>query len=138
MTRNGNSLSGTMRALSPHVDTELKTRLRTLCDAYAQMSGCSVELTFAHACPPCVNAPEQSALAVEVLSELLGKDNVSTQAGPFPFSDDFSLMLEQWPGAYIFLGMDSAMCHNPAYQFDDALLPLAAATFSKIVERRLG
>jgi len=132
------SLSGTMRALSPHVDNELKTRLRTLCDAYAQMSGCSVELTFPHTCPPCVNAPEQAALAVEVLGELLGKNNVSTQAGPFPFSDDFSLMLAQWPGAYIFLGMDSAMCHHPAYQFDDALLPLAAATFSKIVARRLG
>jgi len=132
------SLSGTMRALSPKVHEELKKRLRALCEGYAQMSGCSIALNFPHACPPCINAPAQAALAVEVLSDLLGADNVKTDAGPFPFSDDFSLMLAQWPGAYIFLGMDSTMCHHPTYQFDDALLPLAAATFSEIVARRLG
>jgi len=132
------SISGTMRSLSSQVDAELKNRLTALCEGYAQMSGCKIALNFPHACPPCVNAPAQAALATEVLGELLGADNVTAEAGPFPFSDDFSLMLAEWPGAYLFLGMEGAMCHHPTYRFDDALLPLAVATFTGIVARRLG
>ena len=30
------------------------------------------------------------------------------------------------------------MCHNPAYDFDDALLPVAASVFGEIVRARLG
>jgi len=132
------SISGTMRSLSTQIDAELKNRLTALCQGYAQMSGCKIDLTFPHACPPCVNAPAQAALATEVLGEILGAENVTAEAGPFPFSDDFSLMLAEWPGAYLFLGMEGAMCHHPTYRFDDALLPLAVATFTGIVARRLG
>jgi len=132
------SLSGTMRSLSVEVDAELKKRLAALCDGFAQMSGCKVTLSYPNACPPCINAPEQAALAAEVLGELLGPEHVYTDLRAYPFSDDFSLMLAQWPGAYLFLGMDSAMCHHPTFCFDDALLPLAAGTFAGIVQRRLG
>jgi len=132
------SISGTMRALSTQVDAELKKRLGALCEGHAQMSGCRIALNFPHACPPCINASEQAALAAEVLGGILGPENVKTDLRAFPFSDDFSLMLAQWPGAYLFLGMDSAMCHHPTFRFDDALLPLAVATFTGIVRRRLG
>jgi len=131
------SLSGTMRSLSVEVDAELKKRLDALCTGYAQMSGCNVSLTFPHACPPCINGAEQAALAAEVLGGILGAENVQTNLRAYPFSDDFSLMLDAWPGAYLFLGMDSAMCHHPTFLFDDALLPLAVGTFAGIVERRL-
>jgi len=132
------SVSGTMRALSTEVDAELKKRLRALCEGHAQMSGCKITLIFPHACPPCVNAPQQAALAAQVLGNILGAENVHTDLRAFPFSDDFSLMLAQWPGAYLFLGMEGAMCHHPTYRFDDALLPLAVAAFAGIVEQRLG
>lgn len=132
------SLSGTIRALSKDVHEALLARLQALCDGFAAMSGCTVALTIPHSCPPCVNAPAQAAFAAEVLGEVLGADKVKTDLRAFPFSDDFSYMLEQWPGAYLFLGMDSAMCHHPTFRFDDALLPVAAGVFAKIVERRLG
>jgi len=132
------SLSGTMRSLSVDVDAELKRRLGVLCDGLAQISGCQIALTFPHACPPCINAPGQAALAAEVLGEILGPEQVNTHLRAYPFSDDFSLMLAQWPGAYLFLGMDSAMCHHPEFHFDDALLPLAVGVFAGIVARRLG
>ena len=69
---------------------------------------------------------------------MLGREHVKTDLRAYPFSDDFSYMLEQWPGAYLFLGMDSAMCHHPTFRFDDALLPVAAGVFARIVQRRLG
>jgi len=132
------SLSGTMRSLSVEIDAELKKRLAALCDGFAQISGCAITLNFPHACPPCINAPAQAALAAEVLGEILGPEHVHTDLRAYPFSDDFSLMLAQWPGAYLFLGMDSAMCHHPKFHFDDALLPLAVGVFTGIVARRLG
>ena len=132
------SLAGTIRALSTGVHDQLLARLRTLCEGFAAMSGCTIDLQLPHYCPPCVNAQEQAALAAEAMGEVLGADNVKTDLRAFPFSDDFSYMLERWPGAYLFLGMESAMCHHPTYRFDDNLLPVAAAVFDRIVRKRLG
>lgn len=132
------SLSGTYRALSKDVHTLLGDRLRALCDGYAAMSGCSVALTIPHSCPPCVNSADQAALAALACADVLGVDNVQTDRRAYPFSDDFSYMLEQWPGAYLFLGQDSAMCHHPTFNFDDNLLPVAVSVFARIVQRRLG
>ncbi len=132
------SLSGTMRSLSKDVHEELLKRLRALCEGHAQMTGCKIDLQIPHSCPPCVNAPEQAALAAEAIGDVLGRENVKTDMRAYPFSDDFSYMLEQWPGAYLFLGMDSAMCHHPTFRFDDQLLPVAASVFARIVQRRLG
>lgn len=132
------TLSGTLRALSKDVHEELLKRLRALCEGHAQIAGCRIDLQIPHACPPCVNAPDQAALAAEAIADVLGAEHVKTDLRPYPFSDDFSYMLEQWPGAYLFLGMDSAMCHHPTFRFDDGLLPVAAAVFDRIVRRRLG
>ena len=132
------SLAGTIRALSTGVHDQLLARLRTLCEGFAAMSGCTIDLQLPHYCPPCVNAQEQAALAAAAMGEVLGADNVKTDLRAFPFSDDFSYMLERWPGAYLFLGMESAMCHHPTYRFDDNLLPVAAAVFDRIVRKRLG
>lgn len=131
-------LSGTIRSLSREVHEELLKRLGALCEGQAQISGCKIALEIPHSCPPCVNAPAQAALAAEALADVLGAEHVKTDMRAYPFSDDFSYMLEQWPGAYLFLGMDSAMCHHPTFSFDDELLPVAAAVFSRIVQRRLG
>src|SRR3546814_15825697 len=94
--------------------------------------------SFPHSCPPCINSPEQAALAAQAIADVLGEDNVETDRRAYPFSDDFSYMLEQWPGAYLFLGMDSAMCHHPTFSFDDGLLPVAARVLTRIVESRPG
>lgn len=131
------SLSGTMRALSKDVHEEMLARLQALCEGQEKMSGCKISLSLPHSCPPCVNAPEQAALAAAAMADVLGEAKVKTDLAAFPFSDDFSVMLEEWPGAYLFLGMDGAMCHHPTFQFDDELLPVAAAVFARIVARRL-
>lgn len=132
------TLSGTLRALSMEVHEAMLARLRALCDGMAAISGCTVSLTIPHSCPPCINTPDQAAVAAQACADVLGEDNVDTDRRAYPFSDDFSYMLEQWPGAYLFLGQDSAMCHHPTFDFDDGLLPVAAAVFDRIVRRRLG
>ena len=53
-------------------------------------------------------------------------------------SEDFAYMLEERPGAYIFIGNgDTAMCHHPEYNFDDDAIPAGCSWFAELVERRL-
>jgi len=132
------SLSGTLRALKPEVLALLYERLEAACAGIAAMSGCTIRCERLAEVPPCVNAAEGAERAAAACAAVLGEDKVIRDHAPFPFTDDFALFLKAAPGAYLFLGQDSAMCHNPAYDFDDALLPVAASIFVTLVRQRLG
>jgi len=132
------TLSGTLRALKPEVQDLLYRRLETACAGIAALTGCTVRCTQLAEVPPCVNAPSGADHAAAACAAVLGVDNVIRDHASFPFTDDFAFFLEAAPGAYLFLGQDSAMCHNPAYDFDDALLPVAASIFATLVRQRLG
>lgn len=132
------TLSGTLRALKPEVLALLFEKLETACAGIAAMTGCTIRVERLAEVPPCVNAPEGAQAAAIACAAVLGEEAVIRDHAPFPFTDDFALFLEAAPGAYLFLGQDSVMCHNPAYDFDDALLPVAASIFVTLVRQRLG
>lgn len=130
-------LGGTLRSTDKEVSAALFKRLEDTCAGIAALTGCQVECRRLAEVPPCVNAPAQADAAADVCAAILGgHDKVSREAGPFPFTDDFAFFLEAAPGAYLFLGQDSAMCHNPGYDFDDNLLPVASSIFVNIVKQR--
>jgi hippurate hydrolase len=131
-------LSGTLRALKPEVQALLFQRLETACAGIAALTGCSVRCTPLAEVPPCRNDPARADDAAAACAAVLGEGAIIRDHAPFPFTDDFSLFLEAAPGAYIFLGQEGAMCHNPAYDFDDTLLPVAASIFATLVRQKLG
>jgi len=50
-------------------------------------------------------------------------------------SEDFSFMLEERPGSYIFMGNgDSAGLHHPAYDFNDKAIPVGVSYWASVVE----
>jgi len=50
-------------------------------------------------------------------------------------AEDFSYMLERRPGAYLFLGQgEGAGLHHPRYDFNDAVAPVGASFFARLVE----
>jgi metal-dependent amidase/aminoacylase/carboxypeptidase family protein len=64
--------------------------------------------------------------------------DVVADAAPEMGAEDFAYMLNQRPGAYLFVGNgDTAGLHHPGYDFDDALSPVGASFFARIVERAL-
>ena len=64
---------------------------------------------------------------------------MKTEIPPQMGAEDFSYMLNARPGAYIFIGNgDSALCHHPAYDFDDGAIPFGVSLWARIVEERLG
>ena len=83
-----------------------------------------------------VNTEAETAYAVEAARAV--SPNVDDATDPIMPSEDFAYMLEERPGAYIFLGNgDTAMCHHPAYVFDDEAIPLGCSWFAELVERRM-
>ena len=50
-------------------------------------------------------------------------------------AEDFSYMLQQRPGAYLFVGQgDGPGVHNPGYDFNDEIAPVGASFFARLVE----
>lgn len=132
------TMSGTVRAFSIEAQAKIIDRLEAICQGFQTAFGCTISCSFTVGCLPCINAAGPVATAAEAAAEVLGVDKVNAEAPPMPFSDDFAYMLEKCPGAYLFLGQDGAMCHHPTFDFDDALLPVGASIFSRIIERQLG
>jgi len=129
-------LSGTIRSYDPATEALILKKLDAICQGFATMSGCTISCTQAASCLPCVNDPRAAAAAAAAAGTVLGEGNVRTDMKPLPFSDDFALMLDEWPGAYIFLGQPGAMCHHPTFDFDDRLLPIGASILARIATRQ--
>jgi hippurate hydrolase len=61
-------------------------------------------------------------------------------------AEDFACYLQHKPGAYVWIGNDpagsgqgaGAGLHNPAYDFNDDILPIGAAYWVELVRHALG
>ena len=64
--------------------------------------------------------------------------HVNTDTAPLMGAEDFSFMLNERPGAYIFVGNgDTAMVHHPAYNFDDNAIPFGSSWYAGMIETRM-
>ena len=53
-------------------------------------------------------------------------------------SEDFADMLHVVPGAYFWLGHTGLIpLHNPGFVLDDAILPVGASLFARLIETRM-
>jgi amidohydrolase len=114
------TMTGTIRSFTPETRQKLHEELENACRIVEPLGG-SFEFKFTKSCPPLLNEPEAVTAAVEALSELLGKENVKV-ADQFTYGEDFSFMLQQAPGCFIWLGV-----HDPAW--GDQVYPLHRADF---------
>ena len=75
----------------------------------------------------------------DVAKEIAGsEDGVDLKPTPSMGAEDFSYMLQERPGCYIWAGNgDSAGLHHPEYDFNDQLLAVGASYWSRLVEQRL-
>jgi hippurate hydrolase len=135
------TLSGTCRAFSAKVQDLLESRMRlqvrSICDAF----GAQGELDYRRIYPSTVNDKEHADVCTQVTTALVGKDNVLTDQAPSMGAEDFSFMLQQRPGAYIWIGNGTSDggrgLHNPYYDFNDDILPLGAEYWVTLAQSRL-
>ena len=131
-------ITGTVRTLDLAVQDQIEQRLAEFVPQFAASFGATATVRYARGYPVTVNSVAQTAFAAEVASEIAGPDRVDGDAPPSMGGEDFSFMLEQRPGAYIFLGNgDSSELHTDTYDFNDAIIPMGVSYFVRVAERAL-
>src|SRR5580692_9652937 len=130
-------LKGTVRTLTPEVKKLIEKRVREVVDGVAKMTGAKIDLDYVSKYPVTVNQAAQTEIATQVAKEIAGDANVH-EMPPLMGAEDFSYMLEERPGAFIFCGNgNSAGLHHPAYNFNDDAIVFGTSYWIKLVENTL-
>jgi len=134
-------IRGTVRAFDANIMALIEQNMGRIASGVASGFGATAELDFRALFPPLVNDAAEAEFIADTAAGLVGGENVNRNGNPVMASEDFSYMLNQWPGAYIQIGNGDAVggceVHNPGYDFNDAALPFGASLFVRLVERKL-
>ena len=129
-------MKGTVRTLDTEFREIAETRIREIAEGTALALGATVKVNWETGYPVTINTPENTVFAAEVAKSIAG--DVDDDVDPIMPAEDFSFMLEERPGAYIFLGNgDTPGCHHPAYNFDDEAIPFGSSWYSGMIEARM-
>jgi hippurate hydrolase len=138
-------LQGTVRTFSLEVLDMIEQRMRHIAEHTAAAFAMTCEFEFVRNYPPTINSVAEADFARGVMVELVGAERVLAQE-PTMGAEDFSYMLLEKPGCYVFLGNGDGthrdmghgggpcMLHNPSYDFNDDLIPLGASYWVRLAE----
>ena len=135
----------TVRAFNPEIRAMLKQRITDLVQSQAQTMGVQADVDYDWRYPSLINDEASTAFAKQVALDWLGDKGVMPNLAPLTGSEDFSFMLQECPGCYLIVGngqgehhhTGGCMVHNPGYDFNDAILPIAASYWVKLVNAYL-
>jgi len=135
-------IGGTVRAFRAPVQDQIEAALERLATGIAAAHGVQAHLNYRRGYPPTLNSAAEAALCTEVARAAAGDGNVRNDLNPSMGAEDFSYMLREKPGCYVWIGNGMAeggcMLHNPHYDFNDAILPLGVRYWVELVKRALG
>ena len=135
-------LRGSCRSLTAATRQLAERRLREVCAGVAVSSGAAIDVQVFRGYPACINTQDEVQLAVRAAARVVGQAQVDAACTPRMGSEDFAYMLEQRPGAYVFLGaarpgQENPPVHNPYYDFNDDILPLGAHYWIELVKEAM-
>ena len=134
-------LRGTIRSFKPDVQESVERAMVRLCAGIASAFGARIEVTFDSRYPATVNSPAEAELCQRAAAALLGADKVRTNEPRSMGGEDFSFMLLEKPGCYVWLGngpgTGGCSLHNPHYDFNDGILPIGISYWVRLAESAL-
>lgn len=133
------TIGGTLRTMRADTQQEMRMKIETVAKTTARVTGCEVSMEFRPGYPPTVNHEKDAVFARKIIAEVLGPEGVETEISPAMVAEDFSYMLQQKEGAYIWLGVgkNHQNLHSPLYDFNDDILPIGASLWVRMVETKL-
>ena len=133
------TIGGTLRTMKAKTREDFLHQIETVAQAAAKVTGCEVSMEIRPGYPPTVNHEADALFARGIISDVLGRDGLETELTPAMGAEDFSYMLQQKEGAYIWLGAgkEAENLHSPVYDFNDDLLPIGASLWVRMVEAKL-
>ncbi len=133
-------LKGTARSFLPDVRDLLEAELRRIATNVAAAFDATAEVHYHRNYPATVNTDDETAIAADAARKVVGEARVGTDGDPKMGAEDFSYMLNERPGCYIWLGngmpgeAGGAMVHTPQYDFNDNAIPVGVGYWSSLVE----
>ncbi|WP_273793815.1 M20 aminoacylase family protein [Brucella anthropi] len=133
-------IRGTTRWFLPDVGEMIARRMHELTTSIAEGFGCTARVDYEKRYPSTINTPANA----RKIRELAVSNDVGLSVldvAPSMAAEDFAFMLQEKPGCYFWLGSrrDGANpgLHSPFYDFNDALLPIGANFWIKLVTSEL-
>jgi hippurate hydrolase len=135
-------LRGTTRCFGRDVRDQMERRIGEIAAGIASAMGATATLRYERRYPALVNQDEAVRRAAAAARDIVGDPaKVEMEIEPVMGSEDFAFMLERKPGAYIMIGNGGGeggrMLHNARYDFNDAILPIGASYWARLVEQSL-
>jgi amidohydrolase len=123
------TFEATIRTFSAAARERIEAASVRLCEAIAAAHGLDADVRFVTEYPVTVNDAEQAGFASSVVADVFGEGRFSPMRDPDAGAEDFSRVLQEVPGCYLFLGAcphddhDAAEDnHSPAALFDDSVM----------------
>ena len=138
-------LQGTVRTFTADVLDMIESRMKKIAEHVCAAHDATVEFSFHRNYPSTINHESETAFTRNVLTQMVGAENVKQQE-PTMGAEDFSYFLQELPGTYFFIGNGEGAhremghgagpctLHNPSYDFNDDLIPLGGTVWVRMVE----
>jgi len=138
-------LQGTVRTFTVDVLDMIESRMKKIAEHVCAAHDATVEFSFHRNYPSTINHESETAFTRNVLTQMVGAENVKQQE-PTMGAEDFSYFLQELPGTYFFIGNGQGAhremghgagpctLHNPSYDFNDDLIPLGGTVWVRMVE----
>ena len=139
-------LRGTVRTFSDEALDLIETRMGEITKHTSLALNCTSDFAFHRKYPPTVNDAESAAFCIDVLKGIVGAENINTTLRPSMGAEDFSFMLNEKPGCYVWIGngqgdhrtqghgLGPCMLHNGSYDFNDDLIPLGGTYWVELAK----
>jgi amidohydrolase len=134
----------TIRTFSAENRSRIQIEAVRLCKAIAEGYGLSAEVKVVEQYPVTVNNDVHAQFVGQVVKEVFGDDAFIEMPYPIAGAEDYSRVLDEVPGSYVFLGASvdqdfskSEVNHSPRAMFDDAVLHRGTALLSELAVRAL-
>jgi hippurate hydrolase len=132
------TLTGTVRTLDEGVRDMVERRLGQAVQGIAAAYEATGRLDYIRMYPVTVNDEAGAERAAAAAVEVAGEDRVERGLPPTMGGEDFSFMLNERPGAMVFVGNgSSAGLHHPEYDFNDDVIPWGCSFWTTLVRQRL-
>ncbi len=135
----------TARSFSEEARSRLEVDSVRLVRDIALAHGLTADAQYIRGYPVTVNDPAEAAFATATVTDLFGGGRARTRAHPLTGGEDFAYVLQQVPGAFVFLGACPAGTdpetapsnHSAVAVFDDSVLADGTALYAELALRRL-
>jgi amidohydrolase len=136
-------LHATLRTFSAATREQAVAAVERVATGVAAAHGLGAEMWLDHCYPATMNDPAEYARAVDTVGDMFGPERFSQMPNPLMGSEDFSYVLQQVPGAFVFVSAcaqedhtGAPDNHSPRAAFDDSVVPDVAAFLAELALRR--